>query len=218
MTVNPFENMKHIVLIGDSIFDNAPHVEGGPDVIQQLRAMLPSGWTASLLAVDGSTTRDVERQLEELPENATHLILSVGGNDGLTASSVLYQRCHSVAEAMLVMASVREQFRANYRHMLAKVIETGKSVALCTVYDASFQDPDQQRVCATALNLYNDCIIREAVHHGLPLLDMRAVCHEPADYTKEIEPSVSGGAKIARAVLKMVQEHEFSLRRTVVYS
>ena len=29
--------MKHIVLLGDSIFDNAAYVAGGPDVVKQLR-------------------------------------------------------------------------------------------------------------------------------------------------------------------------------------
>jgi hypothetical protein len=33
---------------------------GGPDVIAQLRRRLPSGWQASLLAVDGSRIGDLE--------------------------------------------------------------------------------------------------------------------------------------------------------------
>ena len=33
--------MKHIVLLGDSIFDNAAYVEGGPDVITQLNPFCP---------------------------------------------------------------------------------------------------------------------------------------------------------------------------------
>src|SRR5690349_5483722 len=32
---------RHVVLLGDSIFDNAAYVGGGPDVITQLRAALP---------------------------------------------------------------------------------------------------------------------------------------------------------------------------------
>lgn len=55
--------MTHIVLLGDSIFDNAHYTEGGPDVISQVRQLLPKGWRASLLAVDGATTEDVPSQL-----------------------------------------------------------------------------------------------------------------------------------------------------------
>ena len=43
--------MGHVVLLGDSIFDNALYVPGGPAVIDQLRRELPAGWSATLLAV-----------------------------------------------------------------------------------------------------------------------------------------------------------------------
>ncbi|MGZ8470667.1 MAG: SGNH/GDSL hydrolase family protein, partial [Gemmatirosa sp.] len=33
--------MRHLVLLGDSIFDNAAYVRGGPDVVAQVRARLP---------------------------------------------------------------------------------------------------------------------------------------------------------------------------------
>ena len=61
---------KHVVLLGDSIFDNKAYVGDGPDVIAEVQAALPQGWAASLLAVDGSTSVDVKRQLKDLPEGA----------------------------------------------------------------------------------------------------------------------------------------------------
>ncbi len=54
--------MAHIVLLGDSIFDNGRYVLGGPDVIAQVRKSVSAGWKASLLAVDGSMTDDVPGQ------------------------------------------------------------------------------------------------------------------------------------------------------------
>src|SRR5437763_7003051 len=81
--------MSHVVLLGDSIFDNAAYVPGRPPVVEQLRRALPAGWRATLLAVDGHTTADVAGQLARLPADATHLVVSVGGNDALGASAVL---------------------------------------------------------------------------------------------------------------------------------
>ena len=81
--------MKHIVLLGDSIFDNAAYVSGGPDVIKHLRSLLPRDWEATLVAVDGSLTTDVTEQTSKIPTSATHLIVSAGGNDGLS-SCLLY--------------------------------------------------------------------------------------------------------------------------------
>jgi hypothetical protein len=36
---------------------------------------------------------------------------------------------------------------------------------------------------------------------GLDIIELRAVCTEPADYANPIEPSGRGGARIAAAVL-----------------
>ena len=97
--------MSHLILLDDSIFDNAAYTEGGPDVVMQLRAALPAGWAASLLAIDGSTTDDIAVQ-----------------------------------------------------------------------------------------------ILRVAISHRLPVIDLRAICASPEDYANPIEPSSAGGAKIARAI------------------
>ena len=35
--------MAHVVLLGDSIFDNLSYTRGGPDVIRQLRGHVPAG-------------------------------------------------------------------------------------------------------------------------------------------------------------------------------
>src|SRR5580658_10352230 len=83
--------MGHIVLLGDSIFDNARYVPDRPPVIEQLRRGLPPGWKATLLAVDGDVTADVAGQMASLPGDATHLFVSVGGNDALGQIPVLQE-------------------------------------------------------------------------------------------------------------------------------
>ncbi len=79
----------HVVLLGDSVFDNGAYVGGGPDVVAQLRERLPRGSEATLLAVDGSVASGVERQLARLPEGATHLVVSTVGNDALGHVEIL---------------------------------------------------------------------------------------------------------------------------------
>ncbi len=39
--------MSHVVLLGDSNFDNARYVPGEPAVVEQLRRSLPRGWHAT---------------------------------------------------------------------------------------------------------------------------------------------------------------------------
>lgn len=74
--------MNHIVLLGDSIFDNGAYVDRGPDVIKQLRSILPHDWKATLLALDGSLTTDVIDQAARIPASATHLIVAAQGAVG----------------------------------------------------------------------------------------------------------------------------------------
>ena len=209
--------MSHIVLLGDSIFDNAAYVDGGPDVIKHLRSVLPTDWQATLLAVDGSVTTDVISQVRKIPEAATHLIVSVGGNDGLSRADVLQRKARSVGDAVDQLAALRLEFCKNYRRMLTALLAVKKPLAVCTVYDPNFPDPLTQRLTTTALNIFNDCILREAITHGLPILDLRQICSESVDYANEIEPGVGGGRKIAAGILCLVQDHDFSCGRTVVY-
>src|SRR5688500_2323620 len=106
--------MKHIVLLGDSVFDNAAYVAGEPDVIEQVRARLPAGWRATLRAVDGSVIGSVARQLDRLPPEASHLVISVGGNNALGHSGVLDEATLSVADAFERLAGIRDQFAQEY--------------------------------------------------------------------------------------------------------
>jgi hypothetical protein len=199
--------MPHVVLLGDSIFDNAAYVRGGPDVVRQLRDILPADWSASLLAVDGAVTRSVAGQLTRVPEGATNLVVSVGGNDALGASGILRTAVRSVAEAVSLLAQAQDRFARDYDEMVDAVLARGLPTALCTIYDTPPSAPDH-RIIKAALSLFNDRISRAAFSRGLALIDLRLICSEEADYANPIEPSVQGGAKIAAAISSLVASPE----------
>lgn len=207
--------MPHLVLIGDSIFDNASYVAGGPDVVRHLQGAVPEGWQASLRAVDGAVTRGVPDQVARVPRDATHLVLSVGGNDALGASGVLAQPARSVEHALGLLASAQARFAEDYGAMLEAVLARGLPTALCTIYDTRIADPEH-RVIKAALCLFNDVITRACFAHRLPLIDLRLICNEDADYANPIEPSVQGGAKIAAAIVRLAAGPEGDWRRSVV--
>jgi len=189
----------HIVLLGDSIFDNGVYVPGHPDVVRQLRSALPEGWQATLLAVDGAVTDGVHRQLARLPGDASLLVVSAGGNDALGASHLLRQSVRTVAEGMALLARAQGEFATRYNRMVDAVTATGVPAALCTIYDANYSPPEGTVVTA-ALSLFNDVITRAAFSRSLPLIDLRLICDRPEDYANPIEPSALGGHKIAAAI------------------
>ncbi|HZG64421.1 MAG TPA: SGNH/GDSL hydrolase family protein [Rubrobacteraceae bacterium] len=209
--------MSHVVLLGDSIFDNAAYLAAGTlDVVRQVRQQFPYESKATLAAIDGSKMRDVRKQLRSLPTDATHLVLSVGGNDALGSSDFLTAPSRSTAETLLGLADIGDEFERTYFAMLTEVLAQGLPTAVCSVYYPRFPEATLQRMAVTALTVFNDCIIRAAFAHSLPLLDLRLICTEEGDYANSIEPSARGGEKIARAIVEAV-EHGFSGGRTEVF-
>ncbi len=217
MLLTRLPTMKQVVLLGDSIFDNAAYTRGGPDVIRQLREHLPGGWKAALRAVDGDITRDVKAQLVGIPPDATHLVVSVGGNDALGHTGILQQSARSFAEVLAGLAQIAEGFEREYRRMLKAVLERGLPAVVCTIYNGRFPDATLQTLTSTALTVFNDVITRQAFLAGVPLIDLRLICTEDADYANPIEPSSQGGDKIARSIARAVTEHDFTRRRTEVF-
>jgi hypothetical protein len=206
----------HVVLLGDSIFDNLRYVPGGPDVVAQLRAALPRGWSATLLAVDGSVAADVPGQLDRLPADATHLVVSAGGNDALGRSGLVTDTNRSAAEGFAALAGAQAEFEHDFRAVMRAVLAAGKPTAVCTVYDSV---PGLPPAARAGLSVFNDVIVRSAAAAGLPVLDLRPVCDRPGDYSEvsPIEPSRAGGAKIAAAVARVVTGHDFTRGECVVY-
>jgi len=203
--------MPHVALLGDSIFDNAAYVRGGPDVVTHLRGILPAGWKASLLAVDGAVIDGVARQLTRLPADATHLVVSAGGNDALGHSDLLERRATSSPQVLGWLADAAEGFEVRYRRMLDALLARRLPLTLCTIYNGNLGAP-AHRLAATALAVFDDVILRLATERSLAVIELRLVCTEPTDYANPIEPSVAGGAKIARAVARAITSSEAQAR------
>ena len=208
--------MPHVVLLGDSVFANAAYTGGEPDVVTHLRAILPPEWSATLAAVDGATTASVPSQIGRVPRDASHLVLSVGGNDALGNIDLLSTPVQSTAEALRLFERRTRAFAADYADAVAAVASLGTRLVLCTIYNGAFADADEASLVRMALTTFNDPIIRTAFEHRAGLIDLRLVCRESSDYANPIEPSGAGGRKIAEAIAHAVgaRAHPGSTRVT----
>jgi len=186
-----------IVLLGDSIFDNAPYVEEGKSVSEILRRDF--SLDADLLAVDGDVTTDMPDQLRGFPEGEHLAFVSCGGNDALCSIYILEEKAITVGHALEQLSSLRQSFRRDYQQMLAKILEKTSNLVLCTIYN---HIPGLSASATTALALFNEVILEEAFRRNLSVLDLRHVCTELQDYSpiSPIEPSFQGGRKIAAAI------------------
>lgn len=215
----PNEQMNyHIVLLGDSIFDNAKYVPDGLPVIEHLRQIISPNWQANLLAVDGDKTPDVIGQTKRIQETATHLIVSVGGNDAIGYLPIFADRVNTIGEALLHLGKMRNTFCEQYGQMLRHVMNFNLPVAVCTIYTSI---PNLGVGEKAALALFNEVILQEAFMANAPVIDLRLICNVDADYSEvsPIEPSHVGGQKIAQAICSLLQTHDFdSCNITVISS
>jgi hypothetical protein len=149
--------------------------------------------------VDGSTTAHLGDQVSDLPSDVTRVVVSIGGNNALLNADILNLPVSSTHEALLLFGKRVAEFEQSYRGALAPLRERFPNTIVCTVYNGNLPD-DQARSARVALMMFNDVILSGAFRWRLPVIDLRLVCSEPSDYANPIEPSGSGGAKIARAI------------------
>jgi hypothetical protein len=208
--------MAHLVLLGDSIFDNEHYVPGAPDVAEQLRRALPRDCQVTLLACDGAIAMDVAAQAQHVPADATHVIISVGGNDALSNAWMINETGGTMREAFSQLAQAQQKFRRDYHSSLQAVLARGLPTAVCTIYDGV---PGLEREELTALSVWNDVILRAAFAAGIPVLELRMICADPRDYSSvsPIEPSERGGSKIVAAIVRLVAGHDFGRSESVIY-
>lgn len=209
--------MNHLVLLGDSIFDNRAYVAGEPAVIDQVRNAIPSEWKASLLAVDGDTAVQVPHQLKRLPLDCTHLVLSAGGNDAIGCLDLMGTPASNLMGALGTLSKMLDGFEKSYKALMIELLSLNKPLMVCTIYDSV---PGLVAPLKLALGLFNEIIIRNAVSHALPVLDLRMICMDSGDYSTKspIEPSSQGGKKIATKMAAAMLRHDFVKHDCVIYS
>jgi hypothetical protein len=207
----------HIVLIGDSIFDNRAYTGGEPDVVEHLRRIIPSPWRATLCAVDGSMIADLKAQLPTVPQDASNIVISIGGNDILMNTDILAQPVASTTDALELFNNRVTRFERDYRAAIEGVLELGCHTTICAIYNGNLE-PDQALLARIALMMFNDVILRVAFEQELSIIDLRLICNQKADYANPIEPSGRGGRKIATAIARSVGPHNDHVKQSSVFT
>ena len=123
----------------------------------------------------------------------------------------------TVGEGLRVLDDVRQRFESDYRRLLGSIRDRGRPAGVCTIYNPSLPDPVVQREVIAALAIFNDCIIRIAREFKCPVLELRAVCTEAADFVAQIEPSLRGGSKIAEAICRGFLAHDSALGKRMIF-
>jgi hypothetical protein len=154
-------------------------------------------------AVNGATIAGLEAQLAGVPADASHLVISIGGNDVLENSDLLSLAVTSSGAALQAFADRLTAFERAYRRAINTAMALERHTAVCTVYNGALE-LDQVAVARVGLAVFNDAILRTAIDLRVDAVELRHICTDRADYVNGIEPSAAGGLKIARAVAHLV--------------
>jgi len=215
--------VEHILLLGDSIIDNGRYVpEGQPCVREQLEAVIKAHglpWLVTQAARDGAVMENVYMsQFYDSPRDATVIVLSAGGNDGLCYFRDLQRR------PWATLTSFLSTFRAGYEKMLRKIRKTfpGVPVVLCTIYQAQLGSDlgwFTDTVASLGVRLLNWIIRDIAAQQCLPLLDLWFIFDRREDFANAIEPGVPGGHKLVRNLMCLLKAGDhYGPSKHVIYA
>jgi lysophospholipase L1-like esterase len=197
-----------LVLLGDSILDNARYTTPEPDTASLLRGLLGEEWSVHLLAQDGAAMRDIGPQIRRFEVRPAVGVLSVGGNDAMEHAGLLQRPAKTAADVLEELLQVADDFGRRYESVVRAVTERIPRTVLCTIYEARLEPARHARLARVPLAVLNDRIIRTGMRFGLDVIDLRTVCTEAQDFVLQIEPSARGAAKIAAAITGIVLSEE----------
>ena len=183
------KNKKTIILLGDSVFNNNTFVEKGKAVNELLKKNSDENTTIICLARNDSTINNIYQQLSDvnidLNDKLTTVFLSVGGND------IMNMREKNVDD-------IFEKYNTLTKAITTKLPNV-KLVLLNVYY------PPNKANYNSRIDKWNTMIDLEyeSNNKNIYILNLANLLTEPSDFVFDIEPSSTGGEKIANKILTM---------------
>lgn len=211
---------RHLVLLGDSTIDNGNWTTGAC-VTDQVRVKEP---LTTRCARDGALMGAILQQAQQAPKDATHFVVSIGGNNAISAVNILQEPVSNAEEAIAKLYTFAKAFEAELAATISELLQcigADTPLVICSIYNPCFGPFNvttvSQDVANTCVAVLADTILRVATRFRLPVIDWRRVMTKVEDFANPIEPSSIGGSKMADLIVSVVRDHPFHLRTTTVY-
>eukprot|EP00762_Andalucia_godoyi_P006838 ANDGO_00895.mRNA.1 hypothetical protein len=215
------KDRRHVVLLGDSVFDNPLAIH------RHLSHNLFESQPVTLLARGGSVASEVHAQLRRVPDDVTHFVVSVGGNDamrmifphyyGLLDTSSTQSGLSLMWSIMTTFPERMKKFEEDYNLAIESICEWKKPVLIALPYNPNtdflaenlgirgsaaytFASYATGALGKFGMPILHRAMRRVAEKHGCATLDLRTIIHESTDYVDPIHPSHQGMQKIAHAI------------------
>ena len=201
------KNDIHLLMLGDSVFDNGTYVPGEPDVKAQVSKRLnrlsnPTELTFE--ARDGAVMSDVlNHQIQDIPKDTTHIALSIGGNDLLGLSLYLEEKKgESFQQNLIFLSQLKQKFSKDFQKVIQKINSLDIPFTVCTIYYAGpIEKEGSKRIdLGDELGLSGTDVVVDAFDAAITevadkaencngIIDLRWLYDHPDCYANPIEPS-----------------------------
>lgn len=181
-------NNNTVILLGDSVLNNANYVQSGDSVYDKLKQKLSNVLN---LAKDGATIVDLYSQLDkisvDLNKQSTYVFVSAGGND------ILNKNIKNTND-------IKQLFDTYFNFIKAlKAKMNNVSINVLNLYVPSNPRYNDYR---QSIEQWNKLISDNSDNIGLTynVLDIYSLMNSPDDFVYDIEPSDTASAKIANLI------------------
>ena len=182
-------NNDYIILIGDSILNNANYVPSGKSVFDILKTK-----TNNVLNVakDGATISDLYQQLNNIPielnTSQTFVFISIGGND------ILNKRINLDSSEITTLFNTYIEFLKALRIKLANT-----NINIMNLYLPS--NP-RYLLYKQSIDQWNNLININSnkIGENYKVISLDTLLTSPKDFVYDIEPSETGSNTIANAI------------------
>ena len=186
------DSNRVIVLLGDSTFKNESYVQSGLSVSEYVNNNSPTS-SSYCYAVNESNIVDVYNQLEQIPidynDPSCSIFLSVGGNDILNSRTVDKDALRPIFIAYTkVIRSIQTRMDKS-------------KLFLVNIYYPLGLKYSQYKPILEEWNKMIDDFAYTSTNNISGVVRLNGLLKEESDFTYGIEPSESGGIKIADAIL-----------------
>ncbi len=194
--------IRHVVVLGDGLGDLA-RVQQQGTLEGKLLPARREPWRLTLLPASDVARASLK---PEIPDDATHVVISIEGNRAIEASGVLSGQPASFEEGLARLSFAADQFEDQVATLIRAGLATGLPSVVCTMWPPRYAEPVRQRAAVAALTLFNWRIYRRALEASISIVDLQNACCERSDYADSALLSMSGLQKAASVVSRALSE------------
>jgi len=183
-----------IILLGDSILQNSSYVPHDKSIENIISKKLNS--SCHCYAKNNAKTYDIYSQIKKIPldlnNSHTTIFLSAGGND-------ILDKYVERNDPNLNDLDYLNTIFGTYKN-LVKTIKTKMNKAKLVLLDVYYPKSTKYLPYRNIISIWNNKIYEYASKNNMEVLRISTILTKDSDFTLEIEPSETGGEKIAHSI------------------